>query len=1404
MASSAKKKTTSKSKGDSSPAPKKKDAKPKGAKEEEEENVTPEADVGLRTLMPNVGYDDMTKMDDMTEELLLTNIRDRYHANVIYTYSTSILCAVNPYKQMKIYEPNVIKKYVGHRIGVQPPHLYAIAESAFTVMKDELTNISILVSGESGAGKTEGTKYVLRYLAARTSTTVAKIEQMLLATIPVLESMGNARTIRNHNSSRFGKYIKIQFDEQFNICGSKIKHYLLEKSRLCFQAEGERNFHVFYCMAAAPKEDKDRLFLDKKETYRYLNQSGTYDVPGLDEAHEWESLKKGLELFEVTNEDMWEMFSVLAAVLQLGNVEFSGEKATLVDKTSHYLEKASTLLKLERDSLLQGFRGKTMLVRGETVTVEFNSGQARDTADATAKALYAKLFDWMVRKLNEATFTTKYIARHFMGLLDIFGFEDLKTNSFEQLLINFANEKLQQFFNHFIFKQEQEEYEREGINWSKIQFKDNQECLDLIEKRPISLLALLDEECKFPKASDKTYVEKCTSNFANKHPNYEAFRMKPLCFKVNHYAGEVTYDTTTWLDKNRDELSQSLMDCIRSSKSHFVIDLFKERVKKSTEDKPKKEEKVTFGGAGKGKGKRRGGDEKLTCGAQFKNSLQKLMDMMANTRPYFVRCIKPNPRKKPDDFVEQDVMDQLRYAGMIETIRIRRMGYPIRYIHKDFFWRYKCLVDVKHWNETSHKASAGSLLPHLGIHPDHIQLGNTKVFMKQEVSNNLDDRRIAKLMVVIIRIQAWYKMRVKRNEYLRQKEAAAVIDDIWRMKERVDRLKRCQAAVLTMQCFWRVTKAKRALTRRKAEEAERRRKEEEERQRRIKEIGEKAFREEEAKKAQAMREAAMNKQAELNEKRSKQPKKPVEKKKVKKPKRRQPKGKEGPKFLPDKFSFGFGWSLPPLRHVDFDLCAMQFDESGSLLDVSYYNQLKSLDGSMVHKGDDRKGDTEKRTNEEITVVLSKMSPKVVAVAFAVTCYSDGYTWSYAKTAHYTIKDINGGMFEQFDFDTQVLGKTHNAMLVGFAGKREAEKWEFVKCGAPKNGKFFTNIVKSVQDELDGEGAINLPDEERPLPEYKTIKGEETPLPFSINRLMVGLGWLGKEDLDLSCLCFRFNELIETIDPVVHRTSKDGSVVHSGDRKVGSGKGDDERLYIDLKKVDNRITTLMILVNLFKCDTGGFNRVRNAYVRVLDDTNPKDRKNMFQFDLSEVGNRSAQITCKINRNGGKWDVTAMGEPSYGFYYEQMVPKMVPFLPVIPEVKRYQLTVHGEVGLCDLDAQDKNDPYWEAHFDQESYKSARIKRGNVKTVWEQSCELTGQTDAMDITVWNHSKLSKTFLGIAHVPLAPLIKQGKKINKENFPLQERGKKGDKTQISGSLTVSVIELKEGEVASKKKKKKA
>uniref|UniRef100_A0A8C8C4Q3 Myosin VIIAb n=1 Tax=Oncorhynchus tshawytscha TaxID=74940 RepID=A0A8C8C4Q3_ONCTS len=669
--------------------------------------ILPQNATNIKPMHPTSihGVEDMIRLGDLNEAGILRNLLIRYNECVIYTYTGSILVAVNPYQLLPIYTPDHIRLYTNKKIGEMPPHIFAIADNCYFNMQRNNKDQCCIISGESGAGKTESTKLILQFLAA-ISGQHSWIEQQVLEANPILEAFGNAKTIRNDNSSRFGKYIDIHFNKRGAIEGAKIEQYLLEKSRVCRQAADERNYHIFYCMLRGMSPElKKKLGLGLATDYPYLTMGNCTKCDSRDDLKEYSSILSAMKVLMFTETENWEISKLLAAILHMGKLRYEGELRRPFWKES-----------VDIKDVMSCLTTRTLITRGENVSTPLSMEQGLDVRDAFVKGIYGRLFVWIVDKINAAIFRPpscqSKIIRRSIGLLDIFGFENFIVNSFEQLCINFANENLQQFFVRHVFKLEQEEYNLEDINWQHIEFTDNQDALDMIGNKPMNIISLIDEESKFPKGTESTMLYKLNSQHklnTNYHPPKNTYETQ---FGIQHFAGVVHYETRGFLEKNRDSLHTDIIQLVHSSKNKFIKQIF--QVVKITNTLLS----VCVCCQGMETRKR-----SPTLSSQFKLSLELLMRTLNVCQPFFVRCIKPNELKKPMLFDRELCVRQLRYSGMMETIRIRRAGYPIRYTFGEFVDRYRVLMPgVKPANRQVMEAVLGR--------DDDWEIGKTKIFLK--------------------------------------------------------------------------------------------------------------------------------------------------------------------------------------------------------------------------------------------------------------------------------------------------------------------------------------------------------------------------------------------------------------------------------------------------------------------------------------------------------------------------------------------------------------------------------------------------------------------------------------------------------------------------------------------------
>ncbi|XP_037696719.1 unconventional myosin-VIIa isoform X6 [Choloepus didactylus] len=756
--------------------------------EDNEHWISPQNATHIKPMHPTSvhGVEDMIRLGDLNEAGILRNLLIRYRDHLIYTYTGSILVAVNPYQLLSIYSPEHIRQYTNKKIGEMPPHIFAIADNCYFNMKRNSRDQCCIISGESGAGKTESTKLILQFLAA-ISGQHSWIEQQVLEATPILEAFGNAKTIRNDNSSRFGKYIDIHFNKRGAIEGAKIEQYLLEKSRVCRQAPDERNYHVFYCMLEGmSKEQKKKLGLGQATDYNYLAMGNCITCEGREDSQEYANIRSAMKVLMFTDTENWEISKLLAAILHLGNLQYEARTFENLDTCevlfSPSLATAASLLEVNPPDLTNCLTSRTLITRGETVSTPLSREQALDVRDAFVKGIYGRLFVWIVDKINAAIYKPPSQevknSRRSIGLLDIFGFENFSVNSFEQLCINFANEHLQQFFVRHVFKLEQEEYDLESIDWLHIEFTDNQDALDMIANRPMNIISLIDEESKFPKGTDTTMLHKLNSqhklnaNYIPPKNNHETQ------FGINHFAGIVYYETQGFLEKNRDTLHGDIIQLVHSSRNKFIKQIFQADVAMFLCGYSSGTLRQSAASAKGAETRKRS----PTLSSQFKRSLELLMRTLGACQPFFVRCIKPNEFKKPMLFDRQLCVRQLRYSGMMETIRIRRAGYPIRYSFVEFVERYRVLLPgVKPAYKQGDLRGTCQRMAEavLGTHDDW-QIGKTKIFLKDHHDMLLEVERDKAITDRVILLQKVIRGFKDRSNFLKLKNAATLIQRLWR------------------------------------------------------------------------------------------------------------------------------------------------------------------------------------------------------------------------------------------------------------------------------------------------------------------------------------------------------------------------------------------------------------------------------------------------------------------------------------------------------------------------------------------------------------------------------------------------------------------------------------------------
>lgn len=783
--------------------------------------------------------DDLARMSHLNEPAVLRALEDRYETDAIYTSAGNVLIAVNPFKPMDaMYGEEQRAMYsVRHRGGSDdgtpppPPHVFAVAARAYAEMTSKGKDQALIVGGESGAGKTETTKIAMRYLAGVAGTGRAAgsgdgsragvgVEERILRVNPILESFGNAKTGRNDNSSRFGKLIDIDFGVDGAMLGARIRTYLLEKSRVVAPTDGERSYHVFYRLCAgATTDERAELSVPRDPLeFEYLAKSGVVDVDGVDDKRECDVLRDALHAVGIDALAQREIFRVVAAVLWLGNVEFvdrelDGEDDACSVAPGEGTKAASTaarLLGVRADALCDALCTRVMkLPGGERVTAKLRAERAEEGRDALAKAIYSALFDWLVARIN-ASFADGGIdagknggvrtKRASISILDIYGFEFFEHNSFEQLCINYANERLQAQFNRHLFKLEKEEYEREGIDVGGVTFEDNQLCLDLIEQKPVGVLSLLDEQCAFPKATDKTFAGKLASEVKN--PRFSADKRDAMRFTVSHYAGDVAYDADGWLDKNRDELHPDLAAVVGDS-DRSMTQALAAVMRKADDEAAERQNslKSRFKKAGKGKD---------TVAKRFKTQLASLVARLDECSPHFIRCVKPNAALVPGEFDHSLVLQQLRCCGVLEVVRIAKAGFPTRFARHEFAERFGFLLppggtkDKERHDRSSSDATCRAVLSHFGVPAGEYAFGKTKVFFRAGRVGAMEDVRQRTLAATLV-AQKHARGRVARVTFLRLRDAVvrvqALVRGGWAREAFRSRVGQTRAAIDVQRVF---------------------------------------------------------------------------------------------------------------------------------------------------------------------------------------------------------------------------------------------------------------------------------------------------------------------------------------------------------------------------------------------------------------------------------------------------------------------------------------------------------------------------------------------------------------------------------------------------------------------------
>ncbi|DBB00655.1 hypothetical protein WJX82_006589 [Trebouxia sp. C0006] len=783
--------------------------------------------------------DDLVKSDFLHEPGILQTLRVRYGLDLIYTYSGNILIAANPHKRLRhLYGSRMMNQYRNVALGELSPHVYAIAEQAFNAMMIDEQRQAILISGESGAGKTESAKMVMQYLAHRTApaqattarprvqgqpgVSTAPVEEQVLESNPLLEAFGNAKTSRNDNSSRFGKFTEISFDAGGRVTGAAISTYLLERSRVVSVSTPERSYHIFYqlCAGASPHQ-RQQLRLERGwSSFNYLAGSETFSLTEVDDGEAFRETMDAMAIVGLTEMERDAVLAIVASVLHLGNISFTHgdmDNAMLLDERSEdamYI--VAELMQVTPDQLMTALTTRAIETMGERIVKNLDAAAASVSRDALAKNLYAKLFDWLVAAINRkiSAIGSGQRSERTIGILDIYGFESFQENSFEQLCINLANERLQQQFNQHVFKGEQEEYAAEGIDWSYVEFIDNQDCLDLLEGSPVNpnlaVFPLIDEACRMPRATYQDLAHTVRTRLAEQ-PRFEAPKRPPHGFSVDHYAGKVTYSTLLLMDKNKDFVIAEHAALLKASGFQFARDLFDET------------DSIDSAAVAPPSRTARGGKSayKLnSVGARFRKQLHGLMGTLNQCQPHYIRCIKPNPESQPGNLTPNYVLEQLRAGGVLEAVRIACAGYPTRKAFRPFAIRYNILLAsgrgaYRHLNpETLQEDEAADISRKVlqAVKVMGWQMGETRVFLRAGQLAQLEGARGTRLSASAVTIQAAFRGMAIRKELRRVRAAARRIQAAWRglLARRTAQERRKDVAAAKIAATWRMYQQRKA------------------------------------------------------------------------------------------------------------------------------------------------------------------------------------------------------------------------------------------------------------------------------------------------------------------------------------------------------------------------------------------------------------------------------------------------------------------------------------------------------------------------------------------------------------------------------------------------------------------